>query len=71
MSDDHGLFTVLFHRNMRCLSGVHVIGSGVHERVRMGQVVLRLEGVLGYFMSTVFHYTAMAGCDKVASLEGV
>lgn len=69
LGDDTGLLKMLFHQQDKRVLGVHIIGTGATELIHIGQAVLRLNGGLDYFMTTVFNYPTMAECYKVAALD--
>ncbi len=69
LGDESGLVKMLFHREDRCLLGVHAIGTGATELIHIGQAVLGLKGGLEYFLDTVFNYPMLAECYKVAALN--
>jgi len=69
LSDDSGMFKMLFHREDRRLLGIHCIGTGATELVHVGQAVLGLGGGLDYFLQTVFNDPTLAECYKVAALD--
>lgn len=67
ISDESGMFKMLFNRDSGLLLGCHCIGSGATELIHVGQAVLGLGGGLDYFLSTVFNYPTLAECYKVAA----
>jgi len=69
MSDQTGLFKMLFHRDDHRLLGVHAIGTGATELIHIGQAVMGLGGGLDYFLKMVFNYPTLAECYKVAALD--
>ena len=71
LGDDSGLLKMLFHREDRRLLGVHAIGTGVTELIHIGQAVLGLGGGLDYFLETIFNYSTLAECYRVAALDAL
>ena len=71
IGDTTGMLKLLFHRETRRLLGVHIIGEGATELIRIGQAVLAFEGTIDFFVNTVFNYPTLAECYKVAALAGL
>jgi NAD(P) transhydrogenase len=51
--------------------GVHIIGEGATELVRIGQMVLVHNGTIDTFVNSVFNYPTLAECYKVAALARI
>jgi NAD(P) transhydrogenase len=71
LGDQVGMLKLLFHRETRCLLGVHCIGETATEIIHIGQAVMALDGTIDYFCDTVFNYPTMAECYKVAAFDGL
>jgi len=69
--DTTGRLKIIFHRETRCLLGVHIIGEGASELLHIGQAVLILGGTIDYFVDTVFNYPTLAECYKAAAFNGI
>ncbi|MDQ2899320.1 MAG: Si-specific NAD(P)(+) transhydrogenase [Acidobacteriota bacterium] len=69
--DTTGRLKIIFHRETKCLLGIHIIGEGASELLHIGQAVLVLNGTLDYFINTVFNYPTLAECYKAAAFNGV
>jgi NAD(P) transhydrogenase len=69
LGDQAGMFTILFHRGDHRLLGIHCIGTGATELIRVGQAVLGLGGGRDYFPRTVFNDPTLAECYKVAARD--
>lgn len=67
--DDSGLLKILIHREDRRLLGVHAIGTGATELIRIGKAVLGLGGGLDYLLETVFNYPTLAERHRVVALD--
>ncbi|MQG83760.1 MAG: hypothetical protein FI702_10640 [SAR202 cluster bacterium] len=67
--DDSGLLKILIHREDRRLLGVHAIGTGATELIRIGKAVLGLGGGLDYLLETVFNYPTLAERYRVVALD--
>ncbi|HEY7117613.1 MAG TPA: Si-specific NAD(P)(+) transhydrogenase [Tepidisphaeraceae bacterium] len=71
IGDSTGLLKLIFHRDLRELLAVHIIGEDASELVHIGQAVLTFGGTLDYFIDTVFNYPTLAECYKTAAFDGV
>ena len=71
IGDSTGLLKLIFHRDLRELLGVHIIGEQAAELVHIGQAVLAFGGTLDYFVDTVFNYPTLAECYKTAAFDGI
>ena len=71
IGDVHGLLKLIFHCETRELLGVHIIGEGASELVHIGQAVMKFNGKVDYFITTVFNYPTLAECYKVAAFDGI
>jgi NAD(P) transhydrogenase len=71
IGDSTGLLKLVFHRDLRELLGVHIIGENASELVHIGQAVLAFGGTLDYFVDTVFNYPTLAECYKTAAFDGI
>jgi NAD(P) transhydrogenase len=71
IGDNTGLLKLIFHRDLRELLGVHIIGEHASELVHIGQAVLTFGGTLDYFVDTVFNYPTLAECYKTAAFDGI
>lgn len=71
IGDSTGLLKLVFHRDLRELLGVHIIGEQASELVHIGQAVLTFGGTLDYFVDTVFNYPTLAECYKTAAFDGI
>ena len=71
IGDVHGLLKLIFHCDTRELLGVHIIGEGASELVHIGQAVMKYNGKVDYFITTVFNYPTLAECYKVAAFDGI
>ena len=71
IGDSTGLLKLVFHRELRDLMGVHIIGENAAELVHIGQAVLAFGGTLDYFIDTVFNYPTLAECYKTAAFDGI
>jgi len=71
IGDTTGLLKLVFHRELRDLLGVHIIGENASELVHIGQAVLAFGGTLDYFIDTVFNYPTLAECYKTAAFDGI
>ena len=71
VGDQIGLLKLLFCPATKKVLGVHVIGEGATEIVRIGQSVMALGGTIEYFRDTVFNYPTFAEAYKVAALDGL
>ncbi len=71
IGDSTGLLKLVFHRELRELLGVHIIGEQAAELVHIGQAVLAFGGTLDYFIDTVFNYPTLAECYKTAAFDGI
>ena len=71
IGDSTGLLKLVFHRDLRDLLGVHIIGENAAELIHIGQAVLSYGGTLDYFVDTVFNYPTLAECYKTAAFDGV
>src|SRR6202158_1683893 len=71
IGDTTGLLKLIFHSETRVLLGVHIIGDGASELIHIGQAVLSFGGTIDYFINTVFNYTTLAECYKVAAFDGI
>jgi NAD(P) transhydrogenase len=71
IGDSTGLLKLVFHRDLRDLLGVHIIGENASELVHIGQAVLAFGGTLDYFVDTVFNYPTLAECYKTAAFDGI
>ena len=71
MGDSTGLLKLIFHRELRELLGVHIIGENAAELIHIGQAVLSFGGTLDYFVDTVFNYPTLAECYKTAAFDGI
>ena len=71
IGDNTGLLKLIFHRDLRELMGVHIIGENASELVHIGQAVLAFGGTLDYFVDTVFNYPTLAECYKTAAFDGI
>jgi NAD(P) transhydrogenase len=69
--DTTGRLKLIFHRENRQILGVHIIGEGAAELVHIGQAVMALNGIVDYFIDTVFNYPTLAECYKAAAFNGV
>jgi len=69
--DTTGRLKLIFHRETRKLLGVHIIGEGASELLHIGQAVMILDGVVDYFVQTVFNYPTLAECYKAAAFNGL
>jgi NAD(P) transhydrogenase len=69
--DRTGLLKLLFHRELRELLGIHIIGHDACELIHIGQAVLSYGGTLDYFVDTVFNYPTFAECYKTAAFDGI
>ena len=67
--DNSGLLKILIHREDRRLLGVHAIGTGATELIRIGKAVLGLGEGLDYLLETVFNYPTLAERYRVAALD--
>src|SRR6202050_1326389 len=66
-----GRLKIIFHRETREISGVHIIGEGASELLHIGQAVMVLKGTIDYFVDTVFNYPTLAECYKAAAFNGL
>jgi NAD(P) transhydrogenase len=71
LGDEHGMLKLLFHRDSLHLLGVHAIGSRAAEIIHIGQAVIAHEGLIGYFVDTVFNYPTLAEAYKTAAFDGL
>jgi NAD(P) transhydrogenase len=71
LGDEHGMLKLLFHRESLRLLGVHAIGSRAAEIIHIGQAVIAHEGLIGYFVDTVFNYPTLAEAYKTAAFDGL
>ncbi len=71
IGDETGLLKLIFHRELRTLLGVHIIGAQASELVHIGQAVLAFAGEVDYFVDTVFNYPTLAECYKTAAFDGI
>jgi len=71
IGDSSGLLKLVFHRDLRELLGVHIIGESASELIHIGQAVLAFGGTLDYFVDTVFNYPTLAECYKTAAFDGI
>jgi len=71
IGDTTGLLKLVFHRDLRELLGVHIIGEQAAELIHIGQAVLSFGGTLDYFIDTVFNYPTLAECYKTAAFDGI
>jgi NAD(P) transhydrogenase len=71
IGDSTGLLKLVFHRDLRDLLGVHIIGENAAELIHIGQAVLAYGGTLDYFVDTVFNYPTLAECYKTAAFDGI
>ncbi|MGI8992030.1 MAG: Si-specific NAD(P)(+) transhydrogenase [Bryobacteraceae bacterium] len=69
--DTTGRLKIIFHRETKCLLGIHIIGEGASELLHIGQAVLILNGTIDYFINTVFNYPTLAECYKAAAFNGI
>ena len=69
--DTTGRLKLIFHRETRQILGVHIIGEGAAELVHIGQAVMTLDGVVDYFIDSVFNYPTLAECYKAAAFNGI
>ncbi|MDQ6707320.1 MAG: Si-specific NAD(P)(+) transhydrogenase [Acidobacteriota bacterium] len=69
--DTTGRLKIIFHRESKCLLGIHIIGEGASELLHIGQAVLILNGTIDYFINTVFNYPTLAECYKAAAFNGI
>ncbi len=69
--DTTGRLKIIFHRESKCLLGIHIIGEGASELLHIGQAVLALGGTVDYFVDTVFNYPTLAECYKAAAFNGI
>jgi NAD(P) transhydrogenase len=71
IGDSSGLLKLIFHRDLRELLAVHIIGENAAELIHIGQAVLTYGGTLDYFVDTVFNYPTLAECYKTAAFDGI
>ena len=71
LGDSTGALKLIFHLETRKLLGVHIIGEGASELVHIGQAVMAHDGVIDYFVDTVFNYPTLAECYKTAAFDGI
>jgi NAD(P) transhydrogenase len=65
------LLKLLFHRETRCLLGVHICGQSAAELVHIGQAVMKLGGTIDYFIDTVYNFPTLSSAYKVAAHDGL
>ncbi len=71
LGDSSGLLKLIFHLETRKLLNVSVLGVGASELIHIGQAVLAHDGLIDYFVNTVFNYPTLAECYKTAALDGI
>ncbi len=71
IGDETGLLKLIFHRELRTLLGIHVIGAQASELIHIGQAVMAFAGEIDYFVDTVFNYPTLAECYKIAAFDGL
>ncbi|MGE0651824.1 MAG: Si-specific NAD(P)(+) transhydrogenase, partial [Alphaproteobacteria bacterium] len=71
IGDQTGILKLMFHRHSRKLLGVAILGEGASDLIHIGQAVLAHEGMIDYFVDTVFNYPTLAECYKTAAFDGV
>jgi NAD(P) transhydrogenase len=69
--DTRGLLKLIFHRETRCLLGVHIIGENATELVHLGMSVLESGGKLDTFIELVFNYPTLSEMYKYAAYDGL
>lgn len=71
IGDSTGVLKLLFHVETRKLLGVSIMGEGASELIHIGQAVMAHDGVIDYFVDTVFNYPTLAECYKTAAFDGI
>lgn len=71
LGDSSGMLKLIFEADTRKLLGVCIIGEGASELIHIGQAVLAMNGMIDYFIDTVFNYPTLAECYKTAAFDGV
>ncbi|GAB4225506.1 MAG: Si-specific NAD(P)(+) transhydrogenase [Chlamydiales bacterium] len=66
-----GMFKILFHAETLEILGVHIIGREATETIHTGQVALRLNAHIDFFIDQVFNYPTYAEGYRIAALNGV
>ena len=66
-----GVLKILFHRETLEILGIHCYGNHASEIIHIGQVVMKCNATLEYFVNTTFNYPTMAEAYRVAALNGL
>ncbi|WP_201505637.1 Si-specific NAD(P)(+) transhydrogenase [Psychrobacter aestuarii] len=66
-----GVLKILFHRETLEILGIHCYGNHASEIIHIGQVVMKCNNTLEYFVNTTFNYPTMAEAYRVAALNGL
>lgn len=69
--EEHGLLSLLFEPTSGHLLGVQIIGDQACELIHIGQVVMRYNGTIEYFLDSTFNVPTLAEAYKIAALDGV
>lgn len=71
IGDRRGMLKLLFHRETHKLLGVHICGLSAAELIHIGQSVMNFDGVIEYFVETVFNFPTLSAAYKVAAIDGL
>lgn len=66
-----GVLKILFHRETLEILGIHCYGNHASEIIHIGQVVMKCNATVEYFVNTTFNYPTMAEAYRVAALNGL
>jgi NAD(P) transhydrogenase len=69
VGDEWGMLKMLVDPENFKILGVHIVGDNAADLIHIGQAVMRLDGDLRYFLSTVFNYPTLAEAYKTAAFN--
>ncbi|MEE9284437.1 MAG: Si-specific NAD(P)(+) transhydrogenase [Dehalococcoidia bacterium] len=69
IGDKSGTLKLLVHSDTHKVLGVHIIGEQATELVHIGQVVIALQGTVGFLVNNTFNYPTLAECYRIAALD--
>ncbi len=69
--DDRGALKILFDPSTKRILGIHIIGEQAAEIIHIGQVVMKTEETLDFFIKNIFNYPTWAEAYRVAAFNGL
>jgi len=69
--DDRGALKILFDPSTRKILGIHIIGEQAAEIIHIGQVVMKTEETIDFFIKNIFNYPTWAEAYRVAAFNGL